>query len=98
MADTLYNPTPEELRKYTEEMPECRLSEYGNVNVQTKVLSRSAASTYVVDRESSGKTMSREDYDRDRHDAGPVPRRERHARDRRLDRQRPGDAHARPAW
>ena len=26
-------------------------------------LSRSAASTYVVDRESSGKTMSREDYD-----------------------------------
>jgi phosphoenolpyruvate carboxykinase (ATP) len=63
VAETLYNPTPEELRKFTEEMPECRISEYGNVNVQTTVLSRSAGSTYVVDRESSGKTMSREDYD-----------------------------------
>ena len=28
------------------------------------MLSRSAASTYVVDRPSSGKTMSREDYDK----------------------------------
>jgi phosphoenolpyruvate carboxykinase (ATP) len=56
------NPTPEELRKYTEEMPETRLSEFGNTNTQTKVLSRSAGSTYVVDRESSGKTMLREDY------------------------------------
>jgi phosphoenolpyruvate carboxykinase (ATP) len=62
VAETLHNPTPEELRKFTEEMPECRVSEYGNVNVQTQVLSRSAGSTYVVDRESSGKTMSREDY------------------------------------
>src|SRR5262245_38942058 len=44
-------------------MPEARISEFGNVNVQTKVLSRSAASTYVVDRESSGKTMTRADYD-----------------------------------
>ncbi|MEX0651490.1 MAG: phosphoenolpyruvate carboxykinase, partial [Actinomycetota bacterium] len=51
------------IRKFTEEMPETRVSEYGNTNTQTKVLSRSAASTYVVDRESSGKTMSREDYD-----------------------------------
>src|SRR5512144_1425646 len=45
-------------------MPECRISAFGNVNVQTKVLSRSAGSTYVVDRESSGKTMARDDYDR----------------------------------
>ena len=63
MAEVLVNPTPEELRSFTEEMPETRISEYGNTNTQTKVLSRSAASTYVVDRESSGKTMSREDYD-----------------------------------
>jgi phosphoenolpyruvate carboxykinase (ATP) len=62
VAREYHNPTSEELRAFTEEMPECRLSEYGNVNVQTQVLSRSAGSTFVVDRESSGKTMSREDY------------------------------------
>jgi len=64
VAQVINNPTPEELRKFTEEMPGCRLSEYDNVNVQTKVLSRSASSTYVVDRESSGKTMIRQDYDK----------------------------------
>ena len=63
MAQVFHNPTAEELRSFTEEMPEARLTEFGNVNVQTTVLSRSAASTYVVDRESSGKTMSRTDYE-----------------------------------
>jgi len=63
VAQVFHNPTPEELRAFTEEMPEARISEFGNVNVQTTVLSRSAASTYVVDRESSGGTMSREDYE-----------------------------------
>jgi phosphoenolpyruvate carboxykinase (ATP) len=64
VAEVLHNPTPEELRSFTEAMPECRISEHGNVNVQTQVLSRSAGSTYVVGRESSGKTMTREDYAR----------------------------------
>ena len=64
MAEVYVNPTPEELRKFTEEMPETRLSEYDNTNTQTQVLSRSAASTFVVDRASSGKTMSREEYER----------------------------------
>jgi phosphoenolpyruvate carboxykinase (ATP) len=63
VAQVFHNPTAEELRSFTEEMPEARLTEFGNVNVQTTVLSRSAASTYVVDRESSGKTMSRSDYE-----------------------------------
>ena len=63
MAEVLVNPTPEELRRFTEAMPETRISEYDNTNTQTKVLARSADSTYVVDRASSGKTMSREDYD-----------------------------------
>ena len=63
MAEVLVNPTPEELRTFTEEMPETRVSEFGNTNTQTTVLSRSAASTFVVGRESSGKTMTREDYD-----------------------------------
>jgi phosphoenolpyruvate carboxykinase (ATP) len=63
LAEVLVNPTPEQLRSFTEQMPECRVSEYGSVNVQTRVLSRSAGSTYVVGRESSGKTMTREQYD-----------------------------------
>jgi phosphoenolpyruvate carboxykinase (ATP) len=62
VANEFVNPTPEELRAFTEEMPECRISGFGNVNVQTRVLSRSAGSTFVVDRPSSGKTMTREQY------------------------------------
>ena len=52
MADVFVNPKPDELRRFTEEMPSCRITEFGNVNVQTKVLSRSAGSTFVVDRKS----------------------------------------------
>ena len=63
MAKVFDNPTPEELRTFTEAMPEARRTEFGNVNVQTTVLSRSAGSTYVVDRESSGRTMTRAQYD-----------------------------------
>jgi phosphoenolpyruvate carboxykinase (ATP) len=58
------NPTPEELRALTEQMPQCRVTEFGNVNVQTKAVSRSAGSTYVVAEASSGKTMTREEFDR----------------------------------
>ena len=42
MPETHLNPTPEELRTFTEAMPQARLTEFGNVNVQTKVTSRSA--------------------------------------------------------
>jgi phosphoenolpyruvate carboxykinase (ATP) len=63
VADVFVNPTPEELRSFTEEMAECRITEFGNVNVQTEVLSRSAGSTFVVDRASSGKTMTRQNFD-----------------------------------
>jgi phosphoenolpyruvate carboxykinase (ATP) len=63
VAQAFDNPAPEELRAYTEAMPEARLTEFGNVNVQTTVLSRSAGSTFVVERESSGKTMTRAQYD-----------------------------------
>jgi len=63
VADVFVNPTASELRRFTEEMPECRITEFGNVNVQTRVLSRSAGSTFVVDRPSSGKTMTREAFD-----------------------------------
>ena len=55
------NPTADELRRFTEAMPQCRITEFGNVNVQTRVTSRSAGSTYVVAERSSGKTMTRDD-------------------------------------
>ena len=61
------NPSPEELRAFTEEMPQCRVTGFGNVNVQTKVTSRSAASTHVVTanpKSVSGKSMTREEFDR----------------------------------
>jgi phosphoenolpyruvate carboxykinase (ATP) len=57
-------PTPEELRTYTERMPNCRITQFGSVNVQTRVTSRSAGSTYVVGERSSGKTMARDEFER----------------------------------
>ena len=61
------NPTPEVLRAFTEEMPNCRLTEFGNPNVHTRVASRSSGSTFVVTEDpsaASGKTMGREEYER----------------------------------
>jgi phosphoenolpyruvate carboxykinase (ATP) len=58
------DPNPDELRAFTEEMPQTRVSAFGNTNTQTRVLSRSAGSTYVVGGPSSGKTMTREEFDR----------------------------------
>jgi phosphoenolpyruvate carboxykinase (ATP) len=61
------NPTPEELRAFTEAMPQSRITEFDNVNVQTRVTSRSAASTHVVTDDpstASGKTMPRREYER----------------------------------
>src|SRR5436853_702416 len=48
-------------------MPQARVTEFGNVNVQTKVTSRSAGSTHVVTEDpasASGKTMPRAEYER----------------------------------
>jgi phosphoenolpyruvate carboxykinase (ATP) len=61
------NPTPEELRAFSEEMPNCRITEFGNVNVQTRAVSRSAGSTYVVSDDpnvSSGQTIPRREFER----------------------------------
>ena len=44
----VFRPTADELRELTEAMPQARLTEFGNVNVQTKVLARSKKSTYIV--------------------------------------------------
>jgi phosphoenolpyruvate carboxykinase (ATP) len=48
-------------------MPQCRVTEFGNVNVQTKVVSRSAGSTYVVTADpssTSGGSIDREEFER----------------------------------
>src|SRR5918996_387007 len=59
-----FRPTEAELREYSDAMPQARRTEYGNVNVQTRVVSRSKSSTYVVtDRpeEHSDQTIDREE-------------------------------------
>ena len=61
-ASIAFRPTEAELREFADAMPNARQTEYGNVNVQTRVVSRSKASTYVVtDRpeEHSDQTIDR---------------------------------------
>ncbi|HEX9410151.1 MAG TPA: phosphoenolpyruvate carboxykinase [Actinomycetota bacterium] len=60
------NPTPEELRAFTEQMPTCRITEFGNVNIQTRVTSRSSPSTFIVTDDpglTDQKTISRTEYE-----------------------------------
>src|SRR3954447_5016101 len=42
------NPSAEELKKLAAKMPNARETRYGNLNVQTEVLARSKASTFLV--------------------------------------------------
>src|SRR5438132_13911605 len=61
------NPTPEQLRRFTEEMPNCRKTEFGNVNVGTRVVSRSKGSTFIATdtpENHSDQTISRAEYAR----------------------------------
>jgi phosphoenolpyruvate carboxykinase (ATP) len=61
------NPTAEELKELTAKMPNARRTEFDNVNVQTQVLARSKASTYLVLDDpdaSSQQAISREEADR----------------------------------
>src|SRR6185369_4327565 len=63
----IWNPSPEELRRYAEAMPNARVTEFGNVNVATKVVSRSKLSTFIAtDRpeEHSDQTISRAELER----------------------------------
>src|SRR5438132_7817573 len=62
-----WNPSPEALRKYTEGMPNCRRTEFGNVNVGTRVVSRSKLSTFVATdtpENHSDQTITRAEYER----------------------------------
>jgi phosphoenolpyruvate carboxykinase (ATP) len=58
------DPSQEELRRFTAEMPNARWTEFGNLNVQTRVDARSAGSTYIVTdnpEETSSQTISRDE-------------------------------------
>ena len=62
-----WNPTPAQLRQFADAIPNARPTEFGNVNVATKVVSRSKLSTFIATddkQQHSDQTMSRSDYDR----------------------------------
>jgi phosphoenolpyruvate carboxykinase (ATP) len=65
--EIIWNPSAEELRRLTEEMPNTRTTRYDNTNTQTRVDSRSKLSTFVVtdtpERHDS-LTISRAEYER----------------------------------
>jgi phosphoenolpyruvate carboxykinase (ATP) len=57
-----YNPGAEELQELTSRMPQARRTSFGNYNVQTRAVSRSAGSTYLVTddpAETTGKAIAR---------------------------------------
>ncbi len=58
----VHDPTPAELQALTARMPQARRTAYGNYNVQTRVVSRSKGSTYLVTDDPSvtdGQTITR---------------------------------------
>jgi phosphoenolpyruvate carboxykinase (ATP) len=61
------NPSAEELKELAAKMPNARETRYGNLNVQTEVLARSKASTFIVlddPENSSQQGISREEGER----------------------------------
>ena len=63
----VWNPTLEELRQFAEAMPNARLTEFGNVNVATRVVSRSKLSTFIATdhpEQHSDQTIKRSEYER----------------------------------
>src|SRR5215210_3608368 len=57
-ARVIDNPGPDELRELALKMPNARATAYGNVNVQTEVVSRSKRSTYIVTDEPDGQNQA----------------------------------------
>ncbi|MFN8559257.1 MAG: phosphoenolpyruvate carboxykinase (ATP) [Dehalococcoidia bacterium] len=61
-ASLIRNPSQDELHAFTAAMPNARRTEFGNLNVQTRVDARSAGSTYIVTDDpgiTSGQTITR---------------------------------------
>lgn len=62
-----WNPTPEQLRAMTAQMPNARETEYKNLNVATRVVSRSKLSTFIATddpKSHSDQTITPAEYDR----------------------------------
>src|SRR5918996_1091120 len=57
-ARVIENPSPEELKALAAEMPNARATKYGNLNVQTEVVSRSKGSTFIATDEPDGQNQS----------------------------------------
>ena len=57
-ATVIDNPTPDEVKELAAQMPNARPTRYGNLNVQTDVVSRSNRSTYLVTDEPDGQNQS----------------------------------------
>src|SRR2546423_487969 len=57
-AHVYENPSAEELKELAARMPNARETRYGNLNVQTEVVSRSKASTYIVTDEPDGQNQA----------------------------------------
>ncbi len=62
-ARVVDNPSPDEVKDLAAKMPNARRTRYGNLNVQTEVVSRSKRSTYLITDEPDGQnqSMPRED-------------------------------------
>ena len=63
----VWNPTPEQLREFAQQMPNARDTEFGNINVATRVVSRSKGSTFVATdtpEHHSDQTIPRAEYAR----------------------------------
>jgi phosphoenolpyruvate carboxykinase (ATP) len=57
-ARVIENPSPEEVKELAAKMRNARPTRYGNLNVQTEVVSRSKRSTYIVTDEPDGQNQS----------------------------------------
>jgi phosphoenolpyruvate carboxykinase (ATP) len=57
-ARVIANPSQEEVSKLAAKMPNAHPTRYGNLNVQTEVVSRSKRSTYIVTDEPDGQNQS----------------------------------------
>jgi phosphoenolpyruvate carboxykinase (ATP) len=57
-AKVIANPSPAEVKELAGKMPNARPTRYGNLNVQTEVVSRSKGSTFLVTDEPDGQNQS----------------------------------------
>ncbi|MDQ3823019.1 MAG: phosphoenolpyruvate carboxykinase [Actinomycetota bacterium] len=57
-ARVIANPSPDELQELAARMPNARRTRFGNLNVHTRVVSRSKGSTYIVTDEPDGQNQS----------------------------------------